>query len=121
MFNESFRELRKEKKITQIELAKIFNVSHGTIANWETGNREPDIKTLTKIADYFNVSIDKLFGREKENTSIDIGLNLSDREKQIIELYKKCNPNDQNIIYGYIQAKTERSDNLSKFANGKKW
>ena len=57
------KELREASNITQIELAKILNVSNTTISNWERGYREPDINSLIKIADYFNVSLDYLLNR----------------------------------------------------------
>lgn len=71
MFAEKLKKLRKEKGITQIDLAKILNVANGTIGNWESGNRQPDYITLQKIADYFNVSVDYLLGRaDKKNDDI---------------------------------------------------
>lgn len=62
MFAEKLKELRKEKGITQVKFAEIFNISSGTIAMWETEKRMPDIEMLQKIADYFNVSLDWLTG-----------------------------------------------------------
>ena len=56
--------LRKDKNITQDELGKILRVSNQAVSKWETGGGLPDIELLPSIADYFNVSIDKLFGRE---------------------------------------------------------
>ncbi|MCL2773618.1 MAG: helix-turn-helix domain-containing protein [Oscillospiraceae bacterium] len=55
--------LRKAKNITQEELAKILNVTNQAVSKWECGGGFPDIELLPLIADYFNVSIDKLFGR----------------------------------------------------------
>ena len=56
------RELRKEKGITQIELAKLLNVSDRSVGFYETGERDPDTDTLKKLASYFDVSIDYLLG-----------------------------------------------------------
>lgn len=67
MFAQRLKELRKRQGITQIEFAKIFNISNGTIGNWESGNRMPDFNTIQKIADYFNVTVDYLLGRESES------------------------------------------------------
>lgn len=54
--------LRKERKLTQKEFGKIMGVAQNTICNWETGKREPDFETAVRIADYFHVSTDYLFG-----------------------------------------------------------
>ncbi len=57
------KELRKEKGISQLKLALILNTSQNTISRYETGEREPGINELIKLAEYFNVSIDYLVGR----------------------------------------------------------
>lgn len=64
MFETRLKELRKKANITQVEFAKQFHISKGTIAMWETGKRQPDYESLIKLADYFNVSLDYLLGRE---------------------------------------------------------
>ena len=56
-------ELRKAINISQAKLGKIIGVAQNTICNWENGNREPDQNSLTKLAEFFNVSIDYLLGR----------------------------------------------------------
>lgn len=55
--------LRKEKGISQLKLAMDLSMNQNTISRYETGEREADYKTLIKIADYFNVSIDYLLER----------------------------------------------------------
>ena len=57
------KELRKSKGISQIRLAMELNTTQNTISRYETGEREPGIAELIKIADYFNVSIDYLLAR----------------------------------------------------------
>ena len=57
------KELRKEKNISQLKLALDLSMNQNTISRYETGEREADYKTLIKIADYFNVSIDYLLER----------------------------------------------------------
>ena len=69
MLSERLKTLRKRDGITQTEFAKEFNVSAGTIGNWETGAREPDYQTLLRIADFFGVSADYLLGHD-ENSSV---------------------------------------------------
>ncbi len=57
------KEIRKQKNISQIKLALDLNTNQNTISRYETGEREPGLKELIKIADYFNVSVDYLLER----------------------------------------------------------
>ena len=62
----SIKRLRKEKGITQLQLAMELNMSQNTISRYETGERQAGYDELIKIADYFNVSIDYLLGRTED-------------------------------------------------------
>ena len=64
MFSTQLKKLRKSKNLTQTELANILHLSHGAVAMWETNKRQPDNDTLSRLADYFGVSVDYLLGRE---------------------------------------------------------
>lgn len=57
------KELRKVKGMTQCEVAKVIGYSSLSYARYEKGEREPDISTLCKLADFFVVSVDYLLGR----------------------------------------------------------
>ena len=57
------KELRKEKNISQLKHALDLSMNQNSMSRYETGEREADYKTLIKIADYFNVSIDYLLER----------------------------------------------------------
>ena len=57
------KELRHERNISQLKLALDLNMNQNTISRYENMEREADYKTLIKIADYFNVSLDYLLGR----------------------------------------------------------
>ena len=59
----SIRELRKARRITQLKMALDLDMSQNTISRYESGEREPGIAELIRIADYFRVSIDYLVGR----------------------------------------------------------
>jgi repressor LexA len=66
---ERIRVARKAKKISQSELAKLVNVSSGSIAMYETGAREPYGDTLSRIADVLHVTTDYLLGRTEDHTT----------------------------------------------------
>ena len=57
------KELRKERKISQLKLAIDLNMNQNTISRYENMEREADYETLVKFADYFGVSVDYLLGR----------------------------------------------------------
>ena len=61
-FKENLKELRLEKNIGQVELAKAIGVSKGIISLWENGLREPSMYCLISLAKFFDVSIDDLVG-----------------------------------------------------------
>ena len=61
------KDLRKEKGITQEQLAEKLGVSGRTISRWETGNNMPDISLLVEIAEYFDVSIPEIIKGERKS------------------------------------------------------
>ncbi len=65
--SKTIKQLRQEKNITQDQLAEAMCVTRQAVSNWETDKTQPDIETLTKIADYFEVSVERLiYGEEKQ-------------------------------------------------------
>ena len=57
------KQIRKAKGISQLKLAMDLNTNLNTISRYETGEREPGIRELISLADYFNVSVDYLLER----------------------------------------------------------
>ena len=68
-FKEILKELRKEKQLTQKQIAQKFCISPTCYAGWEQGYREPDLRELTELAFFFNVTTDYLLGLENEDGS----------------------------------------------------
>lgn len=64
MMCDELKRLRKERGLTQVELAEKLNLSQSTIASWENGKRRPDLDLLPIIADFFGVSVDEIYGQE---------------------------------------------------------
>ncbi len=62
------KKLRKKRKISQLKLALDLNMNQNTISRYENLEREADYKTLIRIADYFDVTLDYLLGRSDEET-----------------------------------------------------
>ena len=57
------KSLRLQREMKQSDLAARLNVQQGTISNWETGKTEPDLDSLSKMAEIFDVSADYILGR----------------------------------------------------------
>lgn len=79
------RDLRKEKDLTQEQLADVFNVSARTVSRWETGSNMPDISILIEIADYYNLDVREILnGERKEVDHSDIKeiADYADKEKE---------------------------------------
>lgn len=64
-FGQVLKDLRCEQGISQRELGKKFGVCNQTVSFWENGQREPDLDSLVKLAEYFGVTTDYLLGIEK--------------------------------------------------------
>ena len=73
--SDSIKKLRKERKMTQDELAEKLCVTRQAVSSWEMGKTQPDVETLTRLAEIFNVSVERIiYGKEKKrNIDIKIG------------------------------------------------
>ncbi|MCL2518256.1 MAG: helix-turn-helix domain-containing protein [Oscillospiraceae bacterium] len=63
-FSEKFKQLRKDKDLTQEQIADIFHVSPQSVSRWETGANYPDVEILPHLAIFFKVTVDELLGTE---------------------------------------------------------
>jgi len=63
ILSKRLRELRKEKGLSQIQVAIFCDITEKAYQNYELMTREPKLEILIRIADFYNVSIDYLVGR----------------------------------------------------------
>ena len=111
MIGQRIRDLRKQRKMSQTELANILHVSQQTVTAWETGKAEPSSSAVANLADYFNVTTDYLLGRPEEKK--DDGIDHTALEKAIDEARsfdgKPMSDHDReivrNILKGYFKTK----------------
>lgn len=82
------KELRTKMKLSQYEIAKKLEIPQTTFYNYETERNDPSIKTLIKMADFFNVSIDELVGRETDMLNLKF---LDDDQSLIIKAVLRMN------------------------------
>ena len=69
-FNENLKMTRERKGLTQKDIAESIGVAKSTYSLYESGNREPNVQTIKKIADVLNVSADELLGIDEEPQTI---------------------------------------------------
>ena len=79
----NIKNIRKKRNITQIKASELLGIKHHTYQNYENGKREPNIKTLIQLANFYKVSIDELLGI---NSHI---LNLNVLEQDKVAIIKK--------------------------------
>lgn len=65
IFGDNIKRLRKNKGLKQQEIAELLGVKRNTYSDWENGKTEPSFDNLFKLADFFDISLDWLFGRDK--------------------------------------------------------
>ena len=92
--------LLEEKNITQRELAEKINVTEVTISRYLSGERSPRIEIVSKIAEFFGVSIDSLLGKE-ETASLDTN---DEKLMAFWEEYKDLEDADKNILHATLMA-----------------
>lgn len=96
-------ELRKQKGLTQSEVANQIFLTQNGYSSYENGRTEPNIGTLCKLADFYNVSLDYLVGREFKN---DIGY-LTDKQYSAVLLLKQLDNDNLNKEIGRLSALVE--------------
>jgi transcriptional regulator with XRE-family HTH domain len=69
IFGKRIKELRQERNLGQKELARILSTSKQNLSRWEKGYFEPDQETTVRLARFFDVTTDYLFGLENEDGS----------------------------------------------------
>ena len=80
-FNEKIKKLRKEKDMTQEQLAEYLCVSPQAISRWETGATCPDISALPQIAELFGITVDELLGVSEKEKRKEITAVICDAEE----------------------------------------
>ena len=69
-FYDRLKESRIKSGLTQEQLAEKLGIAKSTLSGYESGNREPNVQTIKKIADVLNVSADELLGIDSEPTTL---------------------------------------------------
>lgn len=108
MFSKRLAELRKAKNMTQNDFAKAFNIATGTIGMWESGKREPNYEMIQKIADFFDVTVDYLLGREDKKSD---DTNMDDLQYALYGETKELSEEDKKKILDFAKFVKEQNKN----------
>ena len=109
--------IRKENNYTQETIANKLNVTAQAVSKWENDITSPDIDTLIKLADIFNITIDELVGR----ASNAIATTKKDINKMILKIIVDSNENDKvrvNLPMGIVKILVE-SGSVTSVVNNK--
>ena len=96
------REQRRKMGLTQVELSKALNLSQGALSGYETGRYDPDVDTMQRMADFFNVSLDELFGAPKDNSNI---VEISDVDFALSVEIRDLTDDEKQDILDYVRFK----------------
>lgn len=104
LFSDRLKQLRREKELTQAQLAAELNVASGTIAMWETGKREPNFAITMGIADFFSTSTDFLLGYSSSPPQETLPpMEMTPAEDALLYTYRVASPDDREIIDNIIR------------------
>lgn len=107
--HERIKQLRKDRRIKQADLAKQIGVPQSTLSKYENGNLRIDTDTLTKIAKALDVSVDELLGRERDHSPFspeNLVLHdkaISNLQEKYAELNRKAELLNQELTFTAVQ------------------
>ena len=105
MIGKKIRDLRKQKRMSQTELAKSAGVSQTTVTAWETGKAEPSSSAVARLADIFNVTTDYLLGRPNKQETKKDDVELSDDDVIMTWRGKPLSDEDRELIRRIMNGK----------------
>ena len=112
-FFEKLKECRIENSLTQKEVAKKAGLSITGYAGYEQGYREPDLKTISKIADVLGCSVDYLLGREDDFGKIiggENGVILNADEEELVKAYRKLSSSTKSAMLSTLKSLSEKEN-----------
>lgn len=106
-------ELRKRMGLTQTQLSVALGMSVKKLAAWEQNRAEPCVSDISLLADFFEVTIDELFGRKNRDVvSVDIkDVELFDEEKLLTDMYRVLSLHDRAELVGFAKGLVRYSAN----------
>ena len=117
-FGEKIKALRNERNLTQKSLAEQLSVTISTLSHWECDYQEPSLDALSKIADFFECSVDYLLAREDDFGNITIStpstISLPPSEQGLLDNFRKLPTDLQHRATVYMEKLVELSTEETK-------
>jgi transcriptional regulator with XRE-family HTH domain len=107
-FSEIFNDLLKEKGLNRRQFAEISGIPYTTVIGWTNLKRLPDYVALTKIADFFECSVDYLTGRQDELGYVPCSFGLTEEEQGFLQDYRKLDEEDKTLLHSVLIRLGER-------------
>lgn len=122
MFSDLLKQLRAEKGVSQVELARAIGVSNGNVGDWERGRSKPGYDALVALSRYFEISAGRLLGLDDslENKRDDLtaykqeqgltcdGSPLSEEEADLIAMFRLLPSHEQEDVFDLVYFKYKK-------------
>lgn len=116
-FKDRLKELRKERRISQSDLAKAIDVSASSISMYEVGERTPELETFEALADFFNVDMNYLKGKSSvKNLSAELGYHIPLAVKRRVPVLGRISAGTPSTAEENLEGYEEVTDNDIDYA-----
>ena len=113
IISERMRSLRESLKLSQMKLSKEFGISQSALARYETNDAMPPLELLLKYADYFDVSMDYIFGRTNDprgatyQNHVNVGMNNPEMARFVEMCFDPGSPMNERLKSTLVQMLSE--------------
>lgn len=113
IISERMRSLRESVKLSQMKLSKEFGISQSALARYETNDAMPPLELLLKYADYFDVSMDYIFGRTNDprgatyKNHVNVGMNNPEMARFVEMCFDPGSPMNERLKATLVQMLSE--------------
>lgn len=97
------KEIRESQNLQQKVLAKNLGIKPNRLSQYETGAREPDLKTLDRIATELGVSVDDLMGREEKSNPITVSSDEAALDEELINRLRQLSEGELAKVDAFVQ------------------
>ena len=113
MIQDTIKDERNKRSLSQLALSKLIGVSQQTIGSWETGRTSPDLLMLVNLADFFDVTTDYLLGRTKNRKLLEPAQPpaappstpaLTPQEQDLLRKYRVLTDEHRGLLNGQLDA-----------------
>lgn len=102
-------ELRKSKNLLQKEVAFACGITTAAYGSYEKGDREPTLETLSKLADFFGVTVDELLGRTPQLFD-----DARVERPEVLDLFEQLSAAEQQQVIGYMKGLIYQHDEAKR-------